>query len=129
MVARVFDTQRDAWVDLPEKAATPRPATEKLLAHAERFGCDCVYATVERSGFSDPELAVLGQQLRAIAERHRKARKPKTWWRDPAPAHLPQDVEVKAELAVLSAKSRRSGRTRKSRVVRRPEPQKFSEAA
>jgi hypothetical protein len=71
----------------------PPLSPETLIRQAERYGCDLVYRTAEQAGFSEEQLLRLGVALRTIAARHRKARRPETWWKDATPAKLPNVEE------------------------------------
>lgn len=81
------------------------PTLDRLIHHAEKFGCDCVYETAQGCGFSDSELATLGVELKKIAAGHRRARRPDTWWKDAAPRYLPQ-VSREDEAQRLTEQSR-----------------------
>jgi hypothetical protein len=58
------------------------PTLDRLVRHAERFGCELVYKTALDGGLPDQELVTLGLELRKIADRHRRARKTQGWWKD-----------------------------------------------
>ena len=80
-------TQVDSWQhDDPQSeglthlAEPEEQAIEDLVRHAEKFGCDSVYETAAERKWRQADLARLKASLRNIAEQHRKARRPRSWW-------------------------------------------------
>ena len=83
-----------------------------FIKHAQRYGIDCVYETAAQAGLTPVELVKLKLELRAIAEQHRRARQPASWWEKP-PAITDEDLVTlreagytASEIAELTGKTK-----------------------
>jgi hypothetical protein len=76
-----FDPAMPIPGNATDQAAGLLVTTRRLIRHAELFGCECVYETAT-TYLSERELVDLKIALRRIADEHRKAKRPASWWQE-----------------------------------------------